>query len=557
MARTIAIGVQNFETLLRDGCFYIDKTEFIKEWWESRDQVTLITRPRRFGKTLNMSMVECFFSLKYQSQRDVFSDLNIWKEENYRNMQGTYPVLFLSFAGVKDQNCSDAIENIKANLVAIYNQNRFLVDENFLNPAEKEQFESVTMNMSDVTAAKSLQFLCGYLNKYYHKKVIILMDEYDTPLQEAYVNGYWKELVSFIRNLFNNTFKTNSFLERAIMTGVTRVSKESMFSDLNNLNVVTVTSKEYAACFGFAEVEVFSAMDEYGLTNKEEVKHWYDGFSFGDLKDIYNPWSIINFLDKKELKPYWANTSSNSLAGSLIQTGNRNIKMKFEDLLQQRTISSVIDDEMIFNQLDDSDENAVWSLLFASGYLKAVTVHGETYELKLTNYEVRKMFETMVRGWFGKNSADYNDFIKALLRADVEEMNSYMERVAESMFSSFDGGKTPSAKTTPERFYHGFVLGLLVDLRGRYEVLSNRESGFGRYDVMLSPLHKTDDAIILEFKVFNPKKEKTLEETAQNALQQIADKQYEQTLLDQGIDKASIRKYGFAFCGKEVLIKDA
>lgn len=557
MARTIAIGVQNFETLLRDGCFYIDKTEFIKEWWESRDQVTLITRPRRFGKTLNMSMVECFFSIKYQRQGEVFSNLNIWKEENYRNMQGTYPVLFLSFAGVKDQNCSDAIENIKANLVAIYNQNRFLVEENFLNPAEKEQFDSVTMNMSDVTAAKSLQFLCGYLNKYYHKKVIILMDEYDTPLQEAYVNGYWKELVSFIRNLFNNTFKTNSFLERAIMTGVTRVSKESMFSDLNNLNVVTVTSKEYAACFGFTEVEVFSAMDEYGLTNKEEVKHWYDGFSFGDLKDIYNPWSIINFLDKKELKPYWANTSSNSLAGSLIQTGNRNIKMKFEDLLQQRTISSVIDDEMIFNQLDDSDENAVWSLLFASGYLKAVTVHGETYELKLTNYEVRKMFETMVRGWFGKNSADYNDFIKALLRADVEEMNSYMERVAESMFSSFDGGKTPSAKTTPERFYHGFVLGLLVDLRGRYEVLSNRESGFGRYDVMLSPLHKTDDAIILEFKVFNPKKEKTLEETAQNALQQIADKQYEQTLLDQGIDKASIRKYGFAFCGKEVLIKDA
>lgn len=557
MARTIAIGVQNFETLLRDGCFYIDKTEFIKEWWESRDQVTLITRPRRFGKTLNMSMVECFFSIKYQRQGEVFSNLNIWKEENYRNMQGTYPVLFLSFAGVKDQNCSDAIENIKANLVAIYNQNRFLVEENFLNPAEKEQFESVTMNMSDVTAAKSLQFLCGYLNKYYHKKVIILMDEYDTPLQEAYVNGYWKELVSFIRNLFNNTFKTNSFLERAIMTGVTRVSKESMFSDLNNLNVVTVTSKEYAACFGFTEVEVFSAMDEYGLTNKEEVKHWYDGFSFGDLKDIYNPWSIINFLDKKELKPYWANTSSNSLAGSLIQTGNRNIKMKFEDLLQQRTISSVIDDEMIFNQLDDSDENAVWSLLFASGYLKAVTVHGETYELKLTNYEVRKMFETMVRGWFGKNSADYNDFIKALLRADVEEMNSYMERVAESMFSSFDGGKTPSAKTTPERFYHGFVLGLLVDLRERYEVLSNRESGFGRYDVMLSPLHKTDDAIILEFKVFNPKKEKTLEETAQNALQQIADKQYEQTLLDQGIAKASIRKYGFAFCGKEVLIKDA
>lgn len=338
-----------------------------------------------------------------------------------------------------------------------------------------------------------------------------------------------------------------------MMTGITRVSKESMFSDLNNLNVVTLSSKEYASCFGFTETEVFGAMDEFGLTNQSEVKQWYDGFTIGDLRDIYNPWSIICFLDKQQLKPYWANTSSNGLVGTLIRTGNRNIKMQFEGLLQGLSIRSVIDEEMVFSQLDHSDESAVWSLLFASGYLKVVEIQGEIYELELTNYEVQKMFENMVSGWFGRNSADYNDFIKSLLRGDLESMNEYMTQVAESMFSSFDGGEKPSKKA-PERFYHGFVLGLLVDLRGRYEVSSNRESEFGRYDVMLRPLNQTDDGIILEFKVHNPKKEVNLEETVQAALQQIVEKQYEQTLLDQGIDKERIRKYGFAFRGKEVLI---
>ena len=553
MGRTVAVGVQDFGTLISKNSFYIDKTAFIKEWWESDDPVTLITRPRRFGKTLNMSMLEYFFSIKFQGQGEIFKNLNIWEEEKYRELQGTYPVLFLSFANIKEQNQSNAMESIKSNLVALYNQNRFLLEEGFLNPVECAQFTSVTMEMSDVTAAKSVHFLCSYLNKYYNKRVIILMDEYDTPLQEAYVNGYWKELVSFIRNLFNSTFKTNPYLERAVMTGITRVSKESMFSDLNNLNIVTVASKEYASYFGFTEEEVFTAMNEYGLVNQEEVRYWYDGFTIGNINDIYNPWSIINFLDKKELKPYWANTSSNNLAGNLIRKGNRNIKMKFEDLLQQRSIRSMIDEEMVFNQLDDSDESAVWSLLFASGYLKVVEIQGDVYELELTNYEVRKMFENMVSGWFAKNSADYNDFIKALLKGDVEEMNAYMSEVAESVFSSFDVGEKPSVRA-PERFYHGFVLGLLVDLRDKYEVLSNRESGFGRYDVMLNPLNDTDDGIILEFKVYNPKKEKDLEETVQNALRQIDDKKYEQTLLSQGIGEERIRKYGVAFRGKEVLI---
>lgn len=417
---------------------------------------------------------------------------------------------------------------------------------------EQKQFKSVTIGMSNVTAANSIHNLCAYLNKYYNKKVIVLLDEYDTPLQEAYVHGYWEELVAFTRSLFNNTFKTNPYLERAIMTGITRVSKESMFSDLNNLRVVTLTSNEYASYFGFTEAELFTAMDEFGLTNKEEVKQWYDGFTVGHLTDIYNPWSIICFLKDKELKPYWANTSSNSLAARLIQTGNQNIKMEFEDLLQGHSIRCKIDDEMVFNQLDGGGRNAVWSLLFASGYLKPLNIQDDIYELELTNHEVHKMFENMVNSWFQEDD-NYNDFIKALLRADIDAMNEYMNRFALNTISYFDAAGTESGRIEPERFYHGFVLGLLVEQKNRYEVTSNRESGFGRYDVMLRPLNDRDDGIILEFKVYNPRKEQNIEETLQAALQQIEEKQYENTLINQGIDKEHIRKYGFAFQGKEVL----
>lgn len=553
MGRTVAVGVQDFETLISRNDFYIDKTEFIREWWESRDQVTLITRPRRFGKTLNMNMLGRFFSIQYQGQGEIFENLNIWEDEKYRQLQGTYPVIFLSFAGVKETGYDAAVYRIGSILKRLYITFYELLDSNVLTEGEKAAYKKMADEMPEKDAPMALCQLSDYLHRYYGKKVIILLDEYDTPLQEAYINGYWEDLVAFTRNLFNNTFKTNPWLERALMTGITRVSRESLFSDLNNVKIVSMTSDKYASCFGFTEAEVFAAMDEFNLENKEEVRDWYDGFTIGSTDDIYNPWSVINFLDEGELKPYWANTSSNSLVGSLIRRGNRNIKIQFEDLLQRRAIHSIIDEETVFNQLDENDESAVWSLLFACGYLKVVEIQGDVYKLQLTNYEVRKMFERIVNGWFAKSSADYNDFIKALLRADVEEMNAYMEQVAESVFSFFDSGEKPSERA-PERFYHGFVLGLLVDLRGRYEVLSNRESGFGRYDVMLKPLNELDDGIILEFKVYNPKKEKDLEETVRNALQQIDDKKYEQALIGQGIGEKRIRKYGFAFRGKEVLI---
>ena len=553
MARTVSIDAQDFGDLISKNCFYVDKTSFIKEWWENNDIVTLITRPRRFGKTLNMSMLERFFSVEYKEQGEIFDGLDIWKEEKYRDLQGTYPVIFLSFAGVKADNYEDAREQIFQIIVNIYSTNEYLIDSGKLGEKDKRFFDRISRDMSNSEAAMALHQMTDYLFRYYGKKVIILLDEFDTPLQEAYVGGYWEKIVSFTRNLFINTFKTNPYLERAVMTGITGISKESIFSDLNNLNVVTTTSNKYASCFGFTEEEVLHAMDEFGLTNKDEVKQWYDGFTIGQLQNIYNPGSIIYFLDEKKLKPYWINTSFNKLVSRLIREGSRETKTQFEDLLSGKTIRARINEEMVFNQLS-WDEQAVWSLLLAAGYLKIIEIHGNEYELSLTNYEVQQTFEDMVRDWFGGSIGDYNDFIKSLLNDDLESMNEYMNMVAETLFSSFDGGKKASERTAPERFYHGFVLGLLVDLTDRYAVTSNRESGFGRYDVMLIPKQPDDPGIILEFKIYNPRKEASLEETVQAALDQIEEKQYEQTLLARGIEKERIRRYGFAFRGKEVLI---
>ncbi len=563
MARTVGIGHQDFETIRKNGYFYVDKTKFIREWWESGARVSLITRPRRFGKTLNMSMTEQFFSVKYADRGDLFEGLSIWKDSQYRQMQGTYPVISLSFANIKEENYRTARRKICQILSNIYSGYNFLTEDTFLDKKERKFFEDVTVDMDDVTATLAVHQLSLYLSRYYGKKVIILLDEYDTPMQEAYVNGYWDDLAAFVRNLFNSTFKENPYLERAIMTGITRISKESIFSDLNNLEVVTATSEEYADAFGFTETEVFAALDEFGLSDRaQEVKLWYDGFTFGRLTDIYNPWSIINYLSKKKTGLYWANTSSNRLAGKLLREGSRDVKKAFEGLLEGEHLITPIDEQIVYEQLD-TNEWAIWSLLLASGYLKVLryekyedlgdAFRDANYELDLTNFEVRRMFGSMIKGWFAETGADYHDFIKAFLMNDVKAMNVYMNRVCSEMFSYFDTGTKPS-KEEPERFYHGFVLGLMVDLADRYVITSNRESGFGRYDVMLEPRNKADDAMILEFKVQEKEEEAELSDTVKAALEQIDRKEYAADLIAKGVPRDKIRKYGFAFCGKKVLI---
>ncbi len=559
MARVISVGRQDFEKIREKNNFYIDKSRFLVEWWREDDEVTLITRPRRFGKTLNMSMTEKFFSVDHAGKGYLFEGLNVWEDEEFRKMQGSYPVISLSFANVKERDYASAVQRICQILAGLYQEHRFLLDSPRLSEEEKKIFRSVSVDMPEVTASMSIHWLSIFLCCHYGKKAIILLDEYDTPMQEAYVNNYWGETVSFIRSMFNAAFKTNPYLERAIMTGITRISRESVFSDLNNLEVVTTTSEKYADSFGFTEKEVFEALEEYGLSERrKEMKRWYDGFTFGRVKDIYNPWSILNYLDKKTVGIYWANSGSNSLVGKLLREGNKSIKQDFEILLQGGSLRTEIDEQIVFDQLSVK-QNAIWSLLLAGGYLKVEKTEYEDtsgiryYTLSLTNQEVRRMFEDMVRVWFAECGDNYNDFVKALLAGDEDAMNDYMNEVSESLFSCFDTQKSPS-KREAERFYHGFVLGLMVSLRGRYILTSNRESGFGRYDVMLDPLSEKDDGIIIEFKVFQPRKEKELTDTAKAALDQIRDRKYEKALTEKGIPKERIRKYGFAFRGKEVMI---
>ena len=560
MGSTISIGKQDFLYLREKEYFYIDKSDFIRQWWDSADDITIITRPRRFGKTLNMSMLNYFFSNQYKDRGDIFSGLKVWQSEKYRKIQGTYPVIFISFADVKQSNYSDAIQKVKKIISDVYRQHRYLADSADLTENERRKIIDIDDKVDDVTAQDSLKDLSYFLNKYYGEKVIILLDEYDTPMQEAYIHGYWDQFVNFMRGLFNATFKTNPYLERAMMTGITRVSKESVFSDLNNLVVITTTSEQYAECFGFTEKEVFDSLESFGMSEqKDVVKQWYDGFTFGSIKDIYNPWSITNFLKEKKLKPYWALTSSNGMISKLIQRASAQIKTFMEGLVNGEEIVVSFDEQIVFNRLD-SDENAIWSLLLASGYLKVeeIEYRGITlepwYHLSITNLETISMFSSLFQGWFMDVSSNYNEFVKALFVGDLKAMNTYMNDVALSTFSSFDTGNHPSERSQPERFYHGFVLGLLVDVRDSYEVRSNKESGFGRYDVVLIPRQSGKDAIIIEFKVFDESEEESLEKTVLNAQKQIEDKNYDADLMERGIAKENIRHYGFAFRGKKVLI---
>ena len=556
MPRTVAIGVQSFAELRERGYFLVDKTSFIADWWHSADQVTLICRPRRFGKTLNMDMVECFFSNKYASRADLFNGLDVWNDSDLRCEQGTWPVVSLSFSSAKGASAEAVVRRMCEQIARAWRQHRDDIDADSLGDQERDLLEGRTPFVDPMVAPNSLARLCELLEKSTGKRCIVLLDEYDTPLHEAWVGGFWHEVSEFVRAFFNSSFKSNPSMERALLTGITRVARESIFSDLNNPKVVSATSPEYATSFGFTQDEVFAAMDEFGLHKRDRVKDWYDGFTFGGVPDIYNPWSITNYLDSGRFAPYWANTSGNALISKIVREGDADLKSDFEVLLSGGSVEKRFDEQVSFDELGRRP-GAVWGLLVAGGYLRieaAGPAHADGSTLKITNHEVALSFDGMVRGWFDVVSSRYNAFVRALLAGDLDAMNVYMNDVALDTFSTFDTGKRASG-LEPERFYHGFVLGLLVELRGRYLIRSNRESGFGRYDVLLEPVDpKADDGIVLEFKVHNPRKEATLEDTVFAAKQQIVDKRYASELEAKGLAPERIHAYGFAFEGKRVLI---
>ena len=558
MAREIAIGQQDYAAIIEKNSFYVDKTFFIKDWWNDPTFCTVILRPRRFGKTLTMSMMEYFFSTKHAGRADLFEGLSIWEQEEFRALQGIYPVINITLADIKEKTHEGAINEIKLIIQSIFNSFTYLADSDKLTSIDKKRFEAHIENPAVESLARSLRFLSELLYKHHGKKVLIFLDEYDTPMQEAFSSGYWNEIVEFIKNLFNATFKTNPYLEKSLITGITRVSKESIFSDFNHVSIVSTLSKQYETAIGFTEEEVFAAMDEYGLTEKEKVKFWYDGFNFGNHSAMYNPRSIINYLKYQEFKPYWANTSSNGLVSLVLRQASPELKMEMERLLDGKSIKTSIDEQLIFDNLTGGGEDvSTYSLLLASGYMTGRLLvndedKGEIYNIRITNHETRRMFKSLIKKWFSGRHNQYNRFVTALLAGGLEEMNYYMANVSSNVFSFFDTGINAA-----ENFYHAFTLGLMVELRDRYIITSNRESGFGRYDIMLEPRNKnSDDAIIIEFKVFKEMHEDTLKDTAAAALKQIEEKQYAAVLMEKGISAEKIRKYGFAFKGKEVLIAE-
>lgn len=555
----VGLGYQNFLDFVCGKRFYVDKTHFIPEWLASDARITLITRPRRFGKSMLLSTVRTFFDPMYADHPEYFEKLQVWKDKDCRRLFGTIPVISVSFGSCKGNHFEQAMRGVTLGLYNMYIQHEYLRESPKLSEEEKAEYRRIVASFSEQRTEYveiSIQKLCELLYKHYGKFPIILMDEYDTPLLEAYTDGYWDETINTFRQLFHTTFKENDFFYRAIITGVTRISKNSLFSDLNNLEVDTVTCDAYSDCFGFTEQEVMDAFKCQDIDTIQDVKAMYDGFTIGRHQDIYNPWSICNYMRQRELIGYWVNTSSNKLVGDIIRRYPVESKYEIERLMAGEKVHKRINEGITFQYLE-GDENSLWSLLLAVGYIKAEnivrSVEGIECDVSVTNREVMAMFKTEILGMFHNGWSAYGRFAEALLAHKMELMNEYLQTITYTSISYFDVADGPKERT-PENFYHGLVLGLIVSLRDRYRIVSNRESGRGRYDIAMYPLQENTDAFIMEFKVQDRKKETDLEQTAMNALQQIVDKNYEADLLAAGVPAERIYKLGFAFAGKDVLV---
>ena len=555
----VGLGYQNFLDFVCGKRFYVDKTHFIPEWLASDARITLITRPRRFGKSMLLSTVRTFFDPMYADHPEYFEKLRVWKDADSRSLFGTIPVISVSFGSCKGNDFAQAMRGVTLGLYNMYIQHEYLRESPKLSEEEKAEYRRIVASFSEQRTEYveiSIQKLCELLYKHYGKFPIILMDEYDTPLLEAYTDGYWDETINTFRQLFHTTFKENDFFYRAIITGVTRISKNSLFSDLNNLEVDTVTCDAYSDCFGFTEQEVMDAFKCQDIDTIQDVKAMYDGFTIGRHQAIYNPWSICNYMRQRELIGYWVNTSSNKLVGDIIRRYPVESKYEIERLMAGEKVHKRINEGITFQYLE-GDENSLWSLLLAVGYIKAEnivrSVEGIECDVSVTNREVMAMFKTEILGMFHNGWSAYGRFAGALLAHKMELMNEYLQTITYTSISYFDVADGPKERT-PENFYHGLVLGLIVSLRDRYRIVSNRESGRGRYDIAMYPLQENTDAFIMEFKVQDRKKETDLEQTAKNALQQIVDKNYEADLLAAGVPAERIYKLGFAFAGKDVLV---
>ena len=550
----IGIGESDFKILRIKKDYYIDKTKYIKDIIDNRSKVLLITRPRRFGKTLNMSMLRYYFDCTKKDSKELFKGLKIMEqEEKYTSKLGYYPCIYLTLKDAGLQSYELMIMQLRTLLMDIYYENRYLLEEAEMAPGERNTFNKILLaEANEIEIINGIKMLSKIMSTYYNKPVMLFLDEYDVPLQNAYVEGYYEEGIKFFKTFYGVTFKDNPYLEKTILTGVSRVAKESIFSGANNFHVYTVLDDEFSDDFGITEKEMDKIIDDFEIQDqKEEIKKWYDGYTIGNTEGIYNPWSILNYLTDKKLIPYWVNTSSNDLI-KLILKNSATVKEKIEQLLRDEEIEVPINLETVIVGIEKNEEN-IWGLLLGTGYLKVTEVvdlaHG-IYKVKIPNYEIKFLFQNIIREWFNDKviGNNLNTILKDLVTLNLEEFEEKFKQLVIEMFSFMDVGEN-----TAENFYHAFVLGMLVGLKDSYYVKSNRESGFGRYDIMLEPKDKNGNSFVMEFKVLEDAEEKTIEDTIENAKKQIKERRYSEDLEERGYTK--ITKMVFAFKGKEVKMK--
>ena len=550
----IGIGISDFKFLrIRDN-YYIDKTMYIKDIIDNQSGVILVTRPRRFGKTLNMSMLKYYFDCTQKDSKELFKGLKIMsQEEQYTSKLGYYPVIYITLKDVQDRNFENMLLNLKSAMIDMYQEHMYLLKSDKIYEFEKQAITDILYAREDeVSLRNSIRELSKYLYRYYEKPVMLLIDEYDVPLQNAYVEGYYEEAVKFFKIFYGTTFKDNPYLEKTVLTGVSRVAKESIFSGANNFKVFTVLDDEFSDDFGITEEEMNQVIKDFNIQDKkEDIKEWYDGYTIGHTNGIYNPWSILNYLTDKKLMPYWVNTSSNDLI-KLVLKNSSTIKEKIERLLRDETIEVPINLETVIVGIENNEDN-IWGLMLGTGYLKVeetVDLARGIYKVKLPNREIKELFRGIVEGWFRNKviGNDLNSILKDLITLNIKEFEKKFRVLVKEMFSYMDVGEN-----TAENFYHAFVLGMLVGLKDTYYVNSNRESGYGRYDIMLEPKDKNGNSFIMEFKVLDDMEEKTIEDTIKNAKKQIEEKRYEENLKERGFK--NITKMVYAFKGKEVEIE--